>query len=186
MNSPNLRLEGLVTVHTHDRPRICVISAFRAVVNKDTSLQRRDFPYYAGIAIILAAFENNLSIICASLPVMQPVLTNLTQKIRSTFSRYGTNSTSDQRLGWSSKGHRNPKFGGSGSEEAKFNRLRDHLYPLASTQLPYEGTTTQTTVEGTGSGDVVVEMDDLQQDATQPHSAIAVTRAWKVSSNPSM
>lgn len=173
------------------------------MLNNDVGLQQSDFPYYAGIALILATFENNLSIICASLPVMQPVLKNLTRIIKSTFSRsFGTHNTTS-RL-WSppsssaaaaaAKGKRNPGFGGSA--EAKFNRLHDHLYPLASThQLSYDGTNTttttgtgtQNTAERAGSADaVVVEMDDLQREATQPHSAIAVTRAWEVSSKASI
>lgn len=169
---------------------ICVISIFRAVLNNDVGLQKSDFPYYAGIALILATFENNLSIICASLPVMQPVLKNLTRIIKSTFSRSGGSNTTSPL--WSSppkaKGQRgNPRFGAS--DEAKFNRLHDHLYPLASSthQLSYEGAaaTTRNTAERAGSGDVLVEMDDLQREATQPHSAIAVTRAWEVSSKAS-
>ena len=43
--------------------------------------------YYAGIAITLAAFENNLSIIYASLSVIHPVIVKVTSLVKSTFLR---------------------------------------------------------------------------------------------------
>ena len=122
--------------------------------------------------------------ICANLPVLKPAIGTLTLMVKSTFSRSSINSATDKRSGWSSKEQHGPRFGGSLSQEAKLDRLHDHSYPLA--MMSFEGTTTQNSVEGPGSGEVVSEMDDLQQDETQPHSAIAVTRAWDVSSKPSV
>jgi len=180
--------------------RVCIISAFRVALNLDLHLQQTDFPRYAGIALILAIFEINLSIICASLPVMQPILTRLSQIIKLTFSRSSsphsrTNKFSRQRFAWSSKGRRQRQQvfgtsnGGSDLEAgAKFKQLHDHLYPLASTEISYGGNTSTNSPcydNNFGSGDVVVEMDELAQDPIQPHSAIAVTRAWDVSSKPS-
>ncbi|KAL8947423.1 MAG: hypothetical protein Q9222_006291 [Ikaeria aurantiellina] len=161
---------------------VCIISAFRTVYNYDTGLQKRDYPTYAGIAIILAVFECNLSIICVSLPVMQPVLKTLPQLVKSVFSRSSTHHSSSKRPMWPSKDQRIPRFGGDGDpEDAKFKRLYDHVYPLGSTQLPYEGGSTQNTIESTREAGRQIELEDLPPNATQPHSAIAVTRAWEVS-----
>lgn len=109
---------------------------------------------------------------------------NLRQVVKSTFSRSSINSATGRRSGWSSKEQHGPNFSGSHSQKAKLDRLHDHSYPLAL--ISFEGTTTQNTVEGPESGGGVSEMDDLQRDEVQPHSAIAVTRAWDVSSKPSM
>ena len=58
------------------------------------------------------------------------------------------------------------------------------ICPLASTQLAFEKPNTQISVERTKSGDFSVEMDELQQEASQPYYAIAVTSMWKVPPKP--
>ncbi len=147
--------------HAYGRSRICVISIFRAVLNNNQTLQETDFPTYAGIAITLAAFETNLSIICASLPVMQPMMKLLPQMMKSVFSRSSADHSSDRRAIWSSKDQRRPRFGGNHMVDANFNRLDEHSYPLSSTLVSFEGDKTS---------------------AEHPSRAIAVKREWEVSS----
>lgn len=110
---------------------------------------------------MLAAFETNLSIICASLPVMQPMFKLLPHMMKSVFSRSSANHSSDRRAIWSSKDQRRPRLGGKSLEDETFNRLDDHSYPLSSTRISLEGDTTS---------------------AEQPPRAIAVQREWEVSS----
>lgn len=108
---------------------------------------------------MLATFENNLSIICASLPVMQPMFKILPQVMKSVFSQSSANHSSDRLAIRSFKGKNKPRS--RSLEHMRFDRLDSHGYPLSSTQVSIEGTT------------VIAE---------QTTHAIAVQREWEVSS----
>lgn len=167
-------------LNTYYHLRICIISIFRAYFNADSTLQKTNFPSYAGIAITLGSLEINLSIICASLPVMQPILNLAVQKLKSSlFSRSSTsNNTPRKGKAYAMNGRRRQGSGGRGLEG---RGVKDRFYPLGTIPLSCEGGTTLNTIEGTGSGKVDVEMDELRM-GTVPPSAIALERMWDVAS----
>lgn len=140
-----------------------------------------DFPGYAGEVILLAILETNLSIINACLPLMQPVLTSVSTKVRSILT--STSITLVQ--GRFKPSQRDVRF--QGSEDAQFKRLHDNLYPLsfnATTQLS-DGVGTINEIEGVRGYDCAdVEMDDLrhmEQAPVKEDRAIKVTKTWNVS-----
>ena len=168
--------------------RICVISAFRAAINAEKRFMESDFPSYAGVTVLLATLEITLSIVSACLPLLQPVLSIISSKVKSTFTRT-SNAALKGRQQWSSKQtQRNFRF--PGSEGAQFKRLHDRLYPLSATgttQFSY-GDVTENHIRGPGESErSATELDDLSQSrqvqTSQPHNAISVTKMWNVSSS---
>ncbi|OCL13442.1 hypothetical protein AOQ84DRAFT_436331 [Glonium stellatum] len=184
---------------------ICAISIGRAVLNSKSHYMATDFPSYAGVAVLLGALEANLSIVNACLPLFQPILTNLAQKLRSSFSRSflsrssaltpsGSHESEKARggFGTSAKRHRLA----DDDEDDKLRRLHDHLYPVSATGgsgqrgsfdvpgavelAPRVGEQTAFVEVSDGTSSRNFDLEDLERLKLEPYSAIAVTKAWNV------
>ncbi|KAF4629302.1 hypothetical protein G7Y89_g8852 [Cudoniella acicularis] len=164
---------------------ICIISILRAVLNA-TSLLSTDFPLYIAESSLLGLLEANFSIINACLPLLQPVATVISHKLKSLSSGFGSRGTTLKNQGALSmstrKSTRKTPFGGS--EDAKFKRLQDHLYPLS-----YDSVTqvTNTGIEATcGASNEELELrelDSIAKGESKRNQRITVTNAWKVDSD---
>ena len=115
---------------------------------------------------------------------MQPMLNLLSVKLKASFRGTRDTSTEERPMKSSWIAKRNLRLGGG--EEANFNRLHDHLYPVSGNDatLFSLNTRTETYIEGPGGRDDL-EMNDMehhQREPLEPHSSIAVTKAWDVSS----
>ena len=120
----------------------------------------------------------------ACLPVMQPMLNLLSAKLKASLKGTRDTPTAERPMKSSRLGRRNLRF--RGGEEANFNRLHEHLYPVSESDMTLLSLDTRTETHIVGSGRREdLEMNDLehlQREALEPHSSIAVTKAWNVSS----
>lgn len=136
------------------------------------------------MAVLLGGLEATLSIINACLPVMQPMLNLLSAKLKTSLRGTRDTPTAERPTKSSIIGIRNLRFGGG--EEANFNRLHDHLYPVSEndTTLLSLNTRTETHIARYGGREDVEmnHLEHLQREPLEPHSSIAVTKAWSVSS----
>lgn len=136
------------------------------------------------MAVLLAGLETTLSIINACLPVMQPMLNLLSTKLKESLRGTRDNFSDGRPTKSSRTARRNVRFGGG--EEAKFDRLQEHLFPISDndTTLLSFSTRTENHVAGpVGKEDL--EMNDLEhlhREPVESQGSIAVTKAWKVSS----
>lgn len=169
------------------------------------------FTEYAGIAALLGALEANLSIVCACLPLFQPIITSLSEKIRSTFnsdrslirgvlnpfsskSRSRKNTRGSMKLD-SSTDRKGSSLHDEDMDTSRLRRQHDKLYPISM------ATGTQASVDEEAGwvdhmrgdqahGDTVisargqppVEMQSYEQGAAQTGN-INVTRTWAVDSD---
>ncbi|KAI0888724.1 uncharacterized protein GGS22DRAFT_152222 [Annulohypoxylon maeteangense] len=186
---------------------ICVISITRLVYNTRAEWMVTHFTEYGGIACLLGALEANLSIICACLPTMQPLMTSFTGRVKSSFSsdagglkglynnfssRYLRPVPGSMKIG-SSTDRRATMYIEDDLESARLQKHVDKLYPLnttlaSRTSLSEEiGWTQQTRCftqvdsANSKSGDESVELAKLGE-KVEPYSAINVTKSWKVNS----
>ena len=102
------------------------------------------------------------------------MLNLLAAKLKASLKGTRDTPTAERPMKSSRVGKRNLRF--RGGEEANFNRLHEHLYPVSENDMTLLSLDTRTED---------LEMNDLehlQREALEPHSSIAVTKAWNVSS----
>ena len=167
---------------------ICIIAIFRAILNADSHYMKKNFPSYAGVACLLGGLETNLSIVNACLPVMQPVITKVSTKLKSTFS--SSRRTSDNGSStFNSKDQQNAFRLGS-AEKRKSGSLEGHptAFSFDDTLPGSLGSTNESivTVSETKEAACVENENEscryyLQQ-SVKPPDGIGVTKAWTVSS----
>ena len=108
----------------------------------------------------------------------------LSVKLKASFR--GTKYTEERPMKSSWIAKRNLRFGGA--EEADFDSLDDHFYPVSENDAMRLSlnTRTETCMAGPGGREDLemedLKMNDLEHHQREPHSSIAVTKAWTVSS----
>ncbi|KAI1386116.1 uncharacterized protein F4822DRAFT_306263 [Hypoxylon trugodes] len=186
---------------------ICVISITRLAYNTNQTWMTAHFTEYGAIACILGALEANLSIVCACLPTLPPLLSAFKGRVKSSFGSnnggikgvFSNFSTKDRRPTRNSIKLDSTNFrprNMSIEDDVESVRLQnqvDKLYPLnamlasrASVEREI-GWMSQTgrsyarvasTISGS-SGDAALEMARLGE-KVEPYSAINVTKSWRV------
>ncbi|KAF2681996.1 hypothetical protein K458DRAFT_371306 [Lentithecium fluviatile CBS 122367] len=184
---------------------ICAISMTRLVYNTRQGWMLTHFTEYAGTATLLGALEANLSIVCACLPLLQPLFVNFSERMKSKFS---SDHSTFRLLNPFSSSHRRPthdsvKLTSSTDkpgvavieddlEVARSQRQYDNLYPISvpSASQPsfeeqispgerfYSGQTGHGRSAFTGSGGVF-EMERMDGGSVH-QKKINVTKTWEV------
>ncbi|KAI1412246.1 hypothetical protein F5Y13DRAFT_200245 [Hypoxylon sp. FL1857] len=182
---------------------ICVISMTRLVYNTREEWMLAHFTEYGGIACLLGALEANLSIICACLPLIQPLFIprretkstissnegRLKGLYNSFSSRYLKGAPGSVKL--DSITDRRETLVEEDLENARLHRQVDKLYPLNSiaTRMSLSEDAAwmhqagvsfaQVDSSNSKSGDETLEMAKLGE-KVEPYSAINVTKSWNV------
>lgn len=100
--------------------RVCIISVLKTKAGND--LDNKDIAYTSAIDWIWSVLEGDLGIICACLPVMQPVWSTM----QSHFSRLAGSKEATPQRSLRSVSRKNPH-----EQEAK-RQVEDQLYPLST------------------------------------------------------
>ncbi|CAG8960803.1 hypothetical protein HYFRA_00002340 [Hymenoscyphus fraxineus] len=149
----------------------CIVTILRAISN--CHLDYSDLPYTSAEDALYTAPEPTLSIINASLPILQP--STFLSKTKP--SDHGSAIPAVPQAG-------DKQFAGSAG--AQLERLYDHFYPVSQTEHDgMYGVKTQNEIQG-ATGDLGLEADLTAlpglPKANPKKSSIAVTKDWKVSS----